>query len=163
MRFVGAHPVGDGLQGDAVVGIFHAHRPQGWGPTPHLKLPPVDGRSQSATQGDTAPQEQPSVIPPSKFGRPKKMRFCRVGVGPEELVWCDKSPAYPACVGTFPDKSVRPDRPPSKSGSKRPHCTWAGIEEMGRTAPSRAVRQGCKPDIQKDPSDKSWGQTNCCL
>jgi hypothetical protein len=23
--FVGAHPVGDGLQG-----VFHAHRPQGW-------------------------------------------------------------------------------------------------------------------------------------
>jgi hypothetical protein len=26
-------PVGDGLQGDAVEGVFHAHRPRGWAPT----------------------------------------------------------------------------------------------------------------------------------
>ena len=30
--FVGAHPVGDGLQGEAE-GVCHTHRPQGWAPT----------------------------------------------------------------------------------------------------------------------------------
>jgi hypothetical protein len=30
--FVGAHPVGDGLQGK-LKGVCHAHRPQGWAPT----------------------------------------------------------------------------------------------------------------------------------
>ena len=48
------------------------------------------------------------------------MRCCRDCVGFEELVWCDKSAAFPVCVGTSPEKSVRPNRRPSTVRIKVP-------------------------------------------